>query len=424
MKIIFFGALANNTYVVAQAFQRQGVDAFYIKDIADTFPFSQPVWEDKAFILPYEKIDSQYWTRQKWEEFEKENHWEKPSYIIDPLIFENDGKKQFLSKKNKNIFLNFWYLKKQYRKNIIHAMQDADCLVVCGIEATILAWASGKPFVILPHGGDIRFASGIGKKILIRPSDIRTELLRFLLKKSYSHCLWIGTNDPTGVGVHVSSVNYPIRYFPLPMKKRDRVPNNIYHDHLHKIFSSLGISLPESQYYIFIPSRIDYYWKGTDRLLAAIHVAKVKNIHFIFSGWGKDYESAKNQMKSYKNCTFLPFAVSKPILFDIFASVDIVVDQFLCGTYGTSALEAISLGTPVMMYIQNDIFQEKGWLPPPVINVKFPDDIAKIFIQIDNGYFDFDKCSKDLLSWFDQTHNENTSVTRIVSQIRESILYE
>ena len=74
-------------------------------------------------------------------------------------------------------------------------MKNFDYLFVCGVEATILAYISKVPYIIWPHGGDIRFASGLHSIIhrikncityfLIRKSKQGTIVLMFI-KKKYS----------------------------------------------------------------------------------------------------------------------------------------------------------------------------------------------------------------------------------------------
>ncbi|MDG2989979.1 hypothetical protein L3556_03380 [Candidatus Synechococcus calcipolaris G9] len=418
MKIGFYGGLANNTYVAAKSFHRQGIDVVYIRDIVDTFPFSQPVWEDVSFTLSYEDISNCHFTRQKWTEIEEKLGWQLPEYMLDPSKI--DGK--LTEYYQNNLILNFWYLRKsEYRKKIILAMQSVDCLIVCGIEATILAWASGRPYIIWPHGGDIRFASDFDQKWTSTLNNIKKELQRYVLKEAYKKCLWIGSHDPTGIGGHVTPINYSIEYFPLPLKGKKRLPKKERSNKLKQCLEKLQINVSENSYCVFIPSRIDYYWKGTDRLLAAIEHIQPNNIHFLFSGWGKDYYKAKNRMKEYSCCTFMPCAISKPILYELFSSVDLVIDQFCLGTYGTSALEAISVGTPVMMFIKNEAFAHKEWLPPPVLNVKSADEITKFLIKIDTGCLDFDFYSSEITRWFNKTHNETIAVSKVFSKIEDSL---
>jgi glycosyltransferase involved in cell wall biosynthesis len=69
---------------------------------------------------------------------------------------------------------------------------------------------------------------------------------------------------------------------------------------------------------------------------------------------------------------------------DIIAHADLLADQFDVGALGLIALEAMSLGTPVLTYL-DDQFISNSYSPedfPPVINLKDPDDIADFLVNI------------------------------------------
>src|SRR4030043_905009 len=91
-----------------------------------------------------------------------------------------------------------------------------------------------------------------------------------------------------------------------------------------------------------------------------------------------------------QQATFLPCAVSKPILYDFFRAADVVVDQFRMGIYGTSSVEAMSCGAPVMMWIDKKRFQANGWPPPPVLNGKNEEEITRMLRDILIGRIDLE----------------------------------
>lgn len=133
------------------------------------------------------------------------------------------------------------------------------------------------------------------------------------------------------------------------------------------------------------------------------------NLHLIFSGWGTDYEKARGMILPH-HATFLPCAVSKPTLYDVFSTADVVVDQFRLGIYGTSAVEAMSCGAPVMMWIDKERFYTHGWDPPPVLNVRNEKEIAGILSNILSGRLDLEKHARAALDWVSRTHTEEVMV--------------
>jgi glycosyltransferase involved in cell wall biosynthesis len=418
MIIGFYGAIANNTYVAAKSFQNQGSQVVYLKELGDSFPFSQLVWEDKEFVLDYEQINASKWSEDRWRSKENDLGWKRPAFVKSPLIRVERGIQKPSNGLLEYFIRKYFFLRRKHSQAVLNVMQQADVWIVCGMEATLLAWASGKPYVIWPHGSDIRFAAGIDfswKNFLGR--RVFNEIKRWFLRFAYKNALFIGSHDPSGIGGHVGQVNFSITYFPLPLPLKYSVIS--YQEKqraLIELFDRYAVRLPKGKLFIFIPSRIDYYWKGTDRLIAAIKSMPLPNLHFIFAGWGQDYIKASRDLNNY-GVTFLPFSMSKSFLYKVYQNVSLVVDQFCLGSYGTSALEAMSVGTPVMMYIDNKVFFRKGWLPPPVINVQSSAEIGGVLQKINNDCFSLIHYSEKTVDWFKKTHDEIVSVPLIINKI-------
>lgn len=424
------GGLANNVYVLAKALYRQGVDTLFINESNDTFPFSQPIWEDTTFTLSYDKVQYGNWTPDAWQQYRERIGWQAPEfYLSDQPDKCTSSVTRFtemcLFRGGLDYFLAKILLLRISRgdKYIMMKMQNADVLVVCGVNATLLAWLSGKPYVVWPHGGDIRFASGSGFKYSnFFGRGVVTELRRWLLKRAYSCALYIGSHDPKGIAGHLMKKTYGVEWFPIPHPNRVSLDSSTdKHLILSKMLKQLGVTLHQAKYYLFMPSRLDFYWKGSDRLFSAIQKVQPKNTCFIFAGWGQDYQRVWDEFSVTQHMCFLPFSVSKPILYELFTNVDMVIDQFLLGTYGTSAIEAMSCGTPVMMHIDEQAYQKMGWDSPPVINVSSVQEIASVLQRIDNSDFDFLSAIKLTTEWFRKTHLDEVAVPRIMQDLTNAL---
>lgn len=417
MKIGLYGGIANNMYVVAKALAQAGHDVMFVRDICDHYPFSQPVWEDMEFTLPYEEVsDGTGFCRKYWLEKEQHLGWNPPAYVKTPRLnqtWENSSGKGFFSR----------CARAQARMRLSH-LQGAsellarnDLLIVCGVDGEILASKSGLPYIIWPHGGDIRLAAGMGDL----PKGFRSRLIalfqRSRLKKAFTHANYVASHDPKGVGGHIGDMSsflaqLQFGWLPIPIKERRRDERGKRLSRLQGLLSALqdepaANALSSDELICFIPSRFDFFWKGQDRLLRALG-GKQLPIRLLFAGWGQDYEKGRSMIKELgleDRAVFLPVAVSKPLLFKLFDSVDLVVDQFLLGSYGTSAVEAMASGVPVMMSIDEDGWRERGWLSPPVINVKSEQEIGSALSGILDGTLDLDLCSRSISEWFDKTHS-------------------
>ncbi|WP_435641547.1 glycosyltransferase [Micavibrio aeruginosavorus] len=419
--------MANASYVMARALTNQGYDAVYIRDQYDTFPFSQPVWEDVEFLMPYDHVHK-VWGYDEWLSLENKLGWTKPDWVVmpkAPSVKDSQNRTSLRRMVLGKILESIYISRVGHRSSVIAEMRKCDALYVCGVEAEVLAWASGIPYVIWPHGGDIRLASGLSpSKANSLRGKMSNFIMRFYLKTAFDDCLWIGTHDPKGVGGNQGVVPYALEHLPLPLLDRPpRLSKTERHKNLIEYMAQYGISIPSADYYVFIPSRIDFFWKGTDLLLDAISKIEkndIQKIHFIFSGWGQNYNDVK---KSAPNniCTFLPFSVSKPILFKLFMYVDIVVDQFLFGSYGAVAIEAMSCATPVMMSIDVDAFNNKKWEAPPVINVDSVEGIQMALEEILDGRVDLEKSGLEMLHWYNRNHAEKVVVSNFIDKLRKRI---
>ena len=410
MLIGFYGATASNTYVTAKSFAEQGQDVLYIRDLSDNFPFSQAVWQDVHCSLPFTEISDAKWTYEKWLAFESQVDWKEPDFVTTPELGTalDVLTADHLKSLDKAFLRQYCESKFSYRRDVIRKMQGCDYLFVCGVEAAILAWASGTPYVIWPHGADIRFASGFTQKLSknVRQS-FKNYRLYYLIRRAYAQAMFLASQDPTGIGGFVGKVTFPYKHMPLPMKLQPKLDTQGKREILRRAFAQIDMAMPDSGKYVFIPSRVDYYWKGTNMLVDALQQREqYEHLHFIFSGWGNDYLAARDSLAHLDNVTFLPCSVSKPLLLDFFSGVDLVVDQFFFGTYGTSAPESMSCGTAVMMYIDEQAFRDKGWPVPPVLNANSQVQISTWLDKLEADKVDLDELAQTSYDWISQVHGE------------------
>jgi glycosyltransferase involved in cell wall biosynthesis len=431
LKLGLYGGLANNMYVFAKALVKKGLDICFIRDRRDRYPFSQPVWEDVAWTLNYDEVaKATNWRWEEWTEREVKLGWKAPEWLADPL--EESEDKRFTCSQDfgflDRFLMNLFSKKRTYWNRIIALMSRCDILLVCGIESSILALASGKPFIIWPHGGDIRTAAGLHPPRSLNPSNqVKYFLQLRLLRLAYKNALCIGTHATRiWLRKHIgnTALKYEIRVVNMPFQIRQRLSKDKRRDLLSALMKRLQLPMPNVEWVGFVPSRIDFLWKGSNRLFQAIpRVADKGKLHYIVSGWGTNYQEAK-QMVSSSQVTFLPCAVSKPVLYDFFRAADFVVDQFLLGFYGTSAIEAMSCGTPVIMWIDKETFQEEGREPPPIFNAKIEEDIIQILTGIISGQIDLEEGSRAAHDWVRRNHSEESAIIPFLKEIQNTTLFK
>ena len=411
MKIGFYGGMANNTYVVAKRLSEVGVDVVFIRDRMDHYGISQPSWEDAAFDMSYEQLNATSgWSSADWSRFESDIGWVAPAWLVDPItgggVATPKGLPVRLGRKEKQ------YLQMlppvEHAGRILYEMQACDCLFVSSTHALILALASGRPYFICPAGGEFMIAAGLipGKGSVARTLRVQGSLLRLAFRRTQAvvtHTPFLMHKPLVGSywrllldygRVRFSDLSMP--YVPIaehaPARKRDG---------LNALLNAAGAKAISTRFAVFVPSRIDYQWKGQDRILAALERTKHRDAFtFVFSGWGSDYLDFKQRTRAMDNVRLLHCAMSKPKLYAYFQSSDLVIDQFTLGHYGTSTREAISVGTPVMTWVDQSVARfSRAWRPAPIIQARDPASIALALDGIAEGAIDLGQKALDGLAW-------------------------
>jgi glycosyltransferase involved in cell wall biosynthesis len=430
MKIGIYGGIANNMYVFAKALSQHGVELCFIRDRSDRYPMSQPVWEDVSFNMAYDEVPKAgSWSWESWSRKERELEWTAPAWLFDPL---SDSGGQAHVAAPSTSFIDTLYLKRfvraSHRAPVLRKMQTCDVVLVCGAEGSLLAHASGRPFVIWPHGGDALIAAGLlqPRFLHIRPR-LAHAMLRRQLVTAYASAICLGSHEPTGICADYLGAEHFIRtqrlaFLPIPIPLRTRLPDAGQRRRaLNGLLARLGVDAPSSDYVGFVPSRVDYQWKGQDRVLRALlrlkREGKAAGIHLIFSGWGVDFHAARRfvQDNGLNACaTFLDCALSKPFLFQFYSSADFVVDQFVLGMCGTSALEAMSCGAPLIAW-NNNAAVERPWGAPPLLEARTEDDILAVLRKLADGHLDLQQTGASLQQWLGRVFDPATAASRLMS---------
>ena len=100
---------------------------------------------------------------------------------------------------------------------------------------------------------------------------------------------------------------------------------------------------------------------------------------------------------------------------------DLCVDQFYHGSYGTAALEAMAHGTPVLMRIDDEAFNARGWEPPPVLNAENADDIARILDRILSGEIDLEERGRAAGAWVARNHASERVVPDLLRYLNNAV---
>jgi hypothetical protein len=408
IKIAFYGGMANNCYLVCSRMRELGFDAITIRDRLDTYAISQPMWEDHPFTLSYAELAaSSGWTAERWDELARDKGWVAPQWLVDPVQCSDEADLDYAAVADDPDLVGYFPAPADHHRKIIALMRKQDLVFVSNVHAIILALLSGVRFVICPAGGEFMVASGLmtaegdvgrtldrQRRLLMvafhRASAVLTNTA-FFQHKTLTGGIWPLIRDYHRVRFERVSLPFLCTAPLAHADKRQR---------LNAFLATLGQPPVTSPVSVFVPSRIDYTWKAQDRIIEALRSARFpKDFTFMFAGWGADYADFQERTRGMAGIRILGAAFSKPVLYDIYRSVDCVVDQFTLGHIGSAAREACAVGTPVMAWIDG-VYRPWPFRPElPVLNARTSEDIAAVLDAIALGRIDLAAAGKRAQSW-------------------------
>ena len=381
MKIAFMGAVGNNMYVMARAAHAAGFDILFVRDLDEPHVISQPFWQDVACRVPSEALDERDLTQVRY--IETELGWSPPAWLVEPVR----GRQLAMAHRDILGQVGFAVVAARHPlwSDTLGRLREADVILACGATASLLAWASGRPYILRPHGGDIRLAARLERGD--SPSQrARLAWVAWLLRRAFQAASAIVTQDPYLMGGHIGdttsvAANVPVERLPRPVRLAERLPLRERRRRLELLLGDVAPAVGDGVPVVAVPSRLDFGIKGQHRLLEAVAAIGPGRVHLVLTGWGSDLGLAQQlvaELNIKEDVTFLPFVLSKPLLYELFSSSDLAVDQFKFGTYGAAAPEAMGQSCPVLMHVDTLGFRRRQWVPPPVLEARTTEEIASV----------------------------------------------
>jgi glycosyltransferase involved in cell wall biosynthesis len=137
----------------------------------------------------------------------------------------------------------------------------------------------------------------------------------------------------------------------------------------------------------FHPARQTWDVKGNDRLIHAFkrYIDSGNKGRLRMVDWGETEDASKSvklvkDLGIAKHVEWVP-PYSKPELIRVYSEADVVLDQFILGSGGTTLFEAMSCEVPVMIYL-NDWNKRCFGEMPPIVNVRTVDEIYEGMVAL------------------------------------------
>jgi glycosyltransferase involved in cell wall biosynthesis len=430
LRIAIFDNLANNAYIQAKAMRRLGQSTDLVLDPLDHYAMSDPRWEELDIELPNDQLfDAPLpsgglpdWIRS---EPASENHRHGPRIERNARLLRQVpgtwpawwvAARRAGWRGARMVFERAW---------VMRTLASYDCVIAYGM-GPVWAALSGVPFLAETWGGDITMlpfydrGDWEGHESLPFPGQ-RSELFAQarLQRMGYERASRILLTDPRfipygerlGHGDKCVSLGFVVdieKYAPgaEPELRAELLAGR---DGL----------------IVFVPSRQDWHWKGSDRLLRGFAAACEgrSDAVLVCAGWGADLERSEQliaELGIADHVRLLPHAMSKGRLRRYYRAADIVADQFTVGSYGSSALEAMSCARPLLISLDPDRFAGRFASFPPVANVAEPEQIAAALRRLFDDRDARTQLGEQARDWVIENHGP-TLAARAIELCQEAV---
>jgi glycosyltransferase involved in cell wall biosynthesis len=177
---------------------------------------------------------------------------------------------------------------------------------------------------------------------------------------------------------------------------------------------------------LLCPSRHDWDIKGLDRLLRAFAEfvgTSVRRTVLVLFDWGAEVERSRALIEELGIGQNVRWSAPLPKLrlIDAYRAADVVLDQFLIGTFGAVAPEAMSCGRPVVMAFDPAVHEWCFTELPPIIDARTPEDIFRALTRLADNEEERGRLGARGRDWVKRNHGWRL-VTDRQREIYEEIL--
>ena len=171
-----------------------------------------------------------------------------------------------------------------------------------------------------------------------------------------------------------------------------------------------------ADFILLCPSRHDWNIKGSDRMLRGfeLFVRKHQDALLVLSEWGLEVDRSKALITSLgiqRNVLWVD-PMPKLQLIEAYRAADIVLDQFLIGTFGAVAPEAMACGTPVVMAFEADLHRWCFPVLPPVVDARTPEEIQSALQLLADDRAERERLGGAGRVWVEDHHSARLVVER------------
>lgn len=358
LRIGLYGNMANNAFIMARAMRRCGYQAdVVLSDFFDASILNRPVWEAVEFEVPWRQLN----------EFPIPA-WDAPAYVRSFKYDQEFGQEiaaredalEFVTRMFKDAFdctlpADVSYLLSSCAAHwaYIRSFADYDILVFMG-GPMMVAPFSPIPYALYPLGGDRTI------------TPFEETLIGLLTRAAYgrSHAVFMSAPyfkewyDRLGVTSRCAMSDFFI-------------DTDVYAPGSEPELRGQWSEAVGGEVFVFQTCRQSWQYKGNDKLIRAfaeVH-EKLAEMRLVLTEWGDDIEltrSLARELGVVNKIWWVPLA-SKPLVARRQRAADIVVDQLVMPSFGTSIMESMAAEKPVIANFSIPDMPAACYKPPPLV---------------------------------------------------------
>lgn len=430
MRVLHLGNLVNNGYLNAKFLRAAGVEADVVAD--ESHVISQPEWEEVDVETPSDHFSAldvpAAWTRppwvlpihdpaaarrfrgQRWLEFRALLARNAPRLRVlhRSLRREYEPLRSVLGAPLTTRDLAYalrisWYVRLLLDRPLTPLFRAYDLIeayaahpiipLVVAPERPYVAYEHGTlreiPYEPTPRGRLMSLAYRLADRVVITNADVHTSALR------------LGLDNV----VFIPHIIDEKKYVAGPSPLGDRLRRE------------------GADFVVVSVTRHDWHEKGNDVMISAFATLTKERPQavLVLTEWGEEIDRSKRLIADLgvaRNVEWMA-PLSKRRLIDAYRAADVVLDQFVIGTFGGIAPEAMSCGTPVAMAFDAAIHAWCFSELPPILDARTSEQLAHHLIALSADETFRERVGRESREWICAHHSSRVVVDRHVRMYEE-----
>lgn len=351
----FVGNIANNLYIRAVALRRFGLDITVFPVPDDNFVMSDPGWEEFDGTIP-ESVTTTSELTARGISLPCPQGIFRPAEACSRVTGSRSLFKLLRTTRITDVLRWPDYF---LHHSTLSALQGTDAMLA--LQCPYLAYLSGKPYLVAQMGGDIWYECA------------RDDGLGRLQRRSFALANAYLASNPWA---YAHARRYGMRHLVyVPQIVDEEVYSPGASDCRRQWQEQTGGS-----FFVLSTARADDFFKGTQIALEGFvrFAREAPGARLLMLGWGKDLNAHLDAFKALgiaDKVSVLPLSGKKKVI-QYLRAADCLLDQFVIGYFGATALEAMGCGLPIIMRLEQahyDALCETG--APPVFNASSPHQV-------------------------------------------------